>query len=318
MITASLDGHLEVVRFLADRGADIRVRDDECVHLALAYGHLEVARFLVERGADIRARIVSTVRSASASGHLASVRYLVEECGVVVCAQHADNCLSGASRSGNLELVQYLVGLGANILAHLRECVIEASASGSMPLVQYLVELGADISGDAGGECMAEATRYGRMAFIRYAVENVADYRAHLGICIYRATGWGHEAITRYLVGIGADIYAENSSCARGAILMRDEVNTEPVIRYLIALGADLRKCRDVLASRATYFSPGFPERLAALGAPPPAIAEDCARAARRVYFWWVPRGYALRRRSGRRLRKQNCLAFLRLCAFTN
>ncbi len=55
---AAEKGHLEVVRLLVDRGADINARNRffqaSALSMALEGGHLPVARFLLERGADDR------------------------------------------------------------------------------------------------------------------------------------------------------------------------------------------------------------------------------------------------------------------------
>ena len=47
---ASREGHLEVVRLLLDRGANVHANNDEALRLAREGGYLEVARLLLERG----------------------------------------------------------------------------------------------------------------------------------------------------------------------------------------------------------------------------------------------------------------------------
>jgi ankyrin repeat protein len=53
---AAFQGHLEVVRFLLDSGADVDARaPNQATPLMFAArnGHIEVARLLIERGADV-------------------------------------------------------------------------------------------------------------------------------------------------------------------------------------------------------------------------------------------------------------------------
>jgi ankyrin repeat protein len=52
---AASNGHLEVVQWLYDHGADIRADNDYAVRWAAAMGHLEVVQWLHEHGADIHA-----------------------------------------------------------------------------------------------------------------------------------------------------------------------------------------------------------------------------------------------------------------------
>ena len=53
LIEASLNGRLEVVKYLIENEVDIHIRDDLPLISASENGHQEVVRFLVEKGADI-------------------------------------------------------------------------------------------------------------------------------------------------------------------------------------------------------------------------------------------------------------------------
>src|SRR2546426_380924 len=80
---AANNGHLDVVRLLVERGADINVPDTFykglAIDLALGNGYLEVAQYLLEKGsrgartalgAGIRQKHVGLVRAAVASADL--------------------------------------------------------------------------------------------------------------------------------------------------------------------------------------------------------------------------------------------------------
>jgi outer membrane protein assembly factor BamB len=78
-------GHLDVVRLLVERGADVNVQDTfykgRAIGLALSNGHLDVAQYLLEHGsldarfalsAGIRQKHLGVVKAAAASSELAS------------------------------------------------------------------------------------------------------------------------------------------------------------------------------------------------------------------------------------------------------
>jgi len=85
MALAAAFGHLEVVRYLLDKGAEVNaVASNGSGYTALtgavAGGHLEIARFLAEHGAHVNyryARGYSPLLTAAANGHLEIVKMLV-------------------------------------------------------------------------------------------------------------------------------------------------------------------------------------------------------------------------------------------------
>ena len=52
LLLATEEGHLEVVKFLVENGANIHADNYGALRVASQNGHLEVVKFLVERGAD--------------------------------------------------------------------------------------------------------------------------------------------------------------------------------------------------------------------------------------------------------------------------
>jgi ankyrin repeat protein len=76
---ASVYGHLEVVKYLVEKGADFRYNENDAVRCASMFGHLEVVKYLIEMGADFRACDNQAVRWASENGHLEVIKYLIEK-----------------------------------------------------------------------------------------------------------------------------------------------------------------------------------------------------------------------------------------------
>ena len=70
--------HLEIVRLLLDRGADIQSRNGQPLVNAALKGRLEMVRLLLDRGADIHADNEVALRGARQEGHAAVEALLLE------------------------------------------------------------------------------------------------------------------------------------------------------------------------------------------------------------------------------------------------
>lgn len=70
-------GHLELVQYLFEQGADPQSDDNLPVIQACESGNLQVVKFLVEKGADIRAENNEALKRAAQNGRLDVVEYLV-------------------------------------------------------------------------------------------------------------------------------------------------------------------------------------------------------------------------------------------------
>ena len=140
---ASENGHLEVVKYLVEQGADVCARYNYPLINASDNGHLDVVKYLVEQGADVRARDNYALRWAGYNGYLEVVKYLVEH-GANVRADN-DFALRIASENGHLEVVKFLVKQGVNVRVEDDYALISASENGHLEVVKYLVEQGADV-----------------------------------------------------------------------------------------------------------------------------------------------------------------------------
>lgn len=57
LIRAAIYGYLETVKkCIEDKNVDFCTEDDEALYLAVRYGHLDIVKYLVDQGADIHAR----------------------------------------------------------------------------------------------------------------------------------------------------------------------------------------------------------------------------------------------------------------------
>jgi ankyrin repeat protein len=147
---AARHGHLDVVRYLVTRGADVDIvnkNGQPPLSYALGKHHEGVAEFLMARGADLELRGLFGGMLHSAAG------------------------------GSNLEAARYLLSLGFDVNEPAREYDIRplcsAGYSGTPEMIGFLIEQGAEVQGACG--------RAGRTALHRAADgSNVAGARVLL------------------------------------------------------------------------------------------------------------------------------------------
>ncbi len=118
-----------------------------------------------------------------------------------------DDVLFWASRDGHLEIVKYLVSLGANIKAKYNQAVVYASENGHLEIVKYLVSQGADIK-DRDNSAVIYASKNGHLETVKYLVSQGADIKAQYDSAVIYASRGRHSKTVRYLVSQGAKISA--------------------------------------------------------------------------------------------------------------
>ena len=141
---ASKNGHLNVVKYLESKGADIRADDDYAIRWASHNGHLNVVKYLESKSANIRAENDEAIRRASLNGHLDVVKFL-ESKGADIRADN-DCAIRWASFNDHLEVVKFLESKGADIRAYDDYAINWASFGGHLEVTAHLLSRGADIT----------------------------------------------------------------------------------------------------------------------------------------------------------------------------
>ncbi|MEI4804073.1 ankyrin repeat domain-containing protein [Bacillus sp. FJAT-51639] len=89
------------------------------LHVAAKKGHLEIVKYLIEKGIDIDAKggtfDASALNLAAGAGHLEIVKYLIEAGAELDVSLAKRNPLFGAIYDGHKEVVEFLVEKGIDI-----------------------------------------------------------------------------------------------------------------------------------------------------------------------------------------------------------
>lgn len=118
LIRASWKGHLEVVKYLVKKGANINEQSEDRLTSLMAasnWGYLKMVKYLIERGAKVDRQDIfgkTALMRASDLGSLEIIKYLIEN-GASVDKQDIDGktALDIASEEERLDVVEYLQSL---------------------------------------------------------------------------------------------------------------------------------------------------------------------------------------------------------------
>ena len=128
LLGAANKGHIKIVKYLIENGADIHSSGEGALLLATEKGYLEVVKYLIEHGSDIHANDNEALRLAAESGHLDIVKYLIN---ILTLEKNStlgqispkeeenvdfiNDALRLAAYNARLKVVIYLLENGANI-----------------------------------------------------------------------------------------------------------------------------------------------------------------------------------------------------------
>ncbi|MCU0534960.1 MAG: ankyrin repeat domain-containing protein [Hydrococcus sp. Prado102] len=129
LMLAASKGHINVVRVLLDRQANLQLRDcfgRDAMSLACIKGHLEVVRALIQAGVSVNRQDVegdTPLLMALSNQHKKLARFLIES-GAEVNAQNNDGrtpLMAAAEHRSYIDIVQMLVERGADVNAVSQE-----------------------------------------------------------------------------------------------------------------------------------------------------------------------------------------------------
>ena len=190
IFAAARKNKLDSIKWLIEKeNVDVNIansKQETPLHIASQYGHLKIVQYLCQKGADITLGSLANkwqpIHWAAEFGHLDIVKYLVEECHADARAKRADGFtpLHIAAFWQNLGLAQYLFKHGADKdinlpnQFHVTPLVIVCWKCNSPIIVYSFVEHGADINLKCDGTSPIQYAK-------RYKNNAIASYLKSLG-----------------------------------------------------------------------------------------------------------------------------------------
>ncbi len=225
-------------------------------------GNLEVVKLFVQAGMSVdtanSGKWPALHMAVHQSGNLAIVQYLVGQgASLTATNQYGNTPLHYAAGEGNLAIVQYLVGQGASLTATGADGtpLHWAAGEGNLAIVQYLVGQGASLTATgADGTPLHWAAGEDHLAIVQYLVGQGASLTATNedgNTPLHLAALYDYLAIVQYLVGQGASLTATG---ADGTPLHYAAYGGHlAIVQYLVGQGASLTATNQYGYTPTTY-----------------------------------------------------------------
>lgn len=251
---ACYKGHLEMVKFLLEAGADQEHKTDE-MHTALMEasmdGHVEVARLLLDSGAQVNMpadSFESPLTLAACGGHVDLAALLIERgANLEEVNDEGYTPLMEAAREGHEEMVGLLLANGAYINAQTEETqetgLTLACCGGFLEVADFLIKAGANIELGCSTPLM-EAAQEGHLDLVRYLLKAGANVHATTGTgdtALTYACENGHTDVAEALLEHGAELEHESEG-GRTPLMKAARAGYLCTVQFLISKGADVNR----------------------------------------------------------------------------
>jgi ankyrin repeat protein len=212
----------EMLNFLVDAGADINIKNNYLLFIAVRYKNMELAKTLLDKGTWIESRDGYIVRQNGVKDYLDIVKFMVE------AGFDVNILLKYALEKKHVETVKYLLDCGANIYEEVKAYDFGEETDGK--------HMDGSSKGNVSLRCpLMTIIKKGDMELIKYLVEMGVDVHANDYLAFRLAVKNNQVELAKYLLSIGADVHVRNECALYYAI----ENGYNEIVNVLLDAGAD-------------------------------------------------------------------------------
>ena len=241
-----------------------------------------------------------------------------------------------ACKSGDLNLIKLLIihktskKLNSHFSKQLHSStsinkgLIEAIRYGHLEVVKYLVLMGANIH-YANDYAICLSSERGHLEIVKYLITKGANFRANDDVAIRYAAEKGHLEVVKYLHIQGSNINAKDSwviyfASIHGYLkIVKYAVENGGIINNYSLLNAwnfEQFEVVKYLAEKNAPFSAGVSEQcLNYLSFCKRIKEKNKIRAQKKLYYWWIPICYDMKRECGKRMGQHSLNLYKKLLA---
>lgn len=214
-----------ILEYLLQQGLhddDLAVSQSRALIIAVSRDYTAVVKVLLKGGTDTNTLSFTRL----------STNYWSRYSGEVGVPQFA---LEVATKVGNEEIVELLLGAGANADGHGRIALKEAARGGHQKIVELLLNAGANANAKDKSAYRGAAWR-GDLKILELLLNARTDINTHDPSALRAAARGGHQKIVEVLLNAGADANAENGIALGEAIMC----GHHKIVELLRNAGADI------------------------------------------------------------------------------
>ena len=261
VLNAAQQGHLDVLKLLKERGANIHVQSEmgsnSIMSAAIGTGDCDTVRWLIEKGVDVNhcdKNGLTAVLNAAQQGNLDVLKLLKERgANIHVQSEMGSNSIMSASvGTGDCDTVRWLIEQGVDVNYCDKEgctAVHCAAEKGKLGVLKLLKEIGANIhvqSEMGSNSIMSAATGTGDYDTVRWLIEKGVDVN-HCDknglTAVLNAAQQGHLDVLKLLKERGANIHVQSEMGSNSIMSAAIGTGDCDTVRWLIEKGVDVNHC---------------------------------------------------------------------------